>query len=288
MIAWLWLAGMTWFGAVVTVAIVLSGFLIITRIVAETGLVHAQIYVSFVRPWTLIAHYAKSGPWLHPVPTKTFYLGALIESHHYDYREVMPIYATHGLKVADETGARRGGYKLIALLVLALVVGYFTSFYSMLWTEYHYAFTKDTQAKLVNDHGALNLPRGKLVLYPQSYEQSTYYHRHEPATHIGIGFGITALLGFLRLRYAWWPLHPIGFLMVGTYPGAHLWLSIFAGWLCKTLIVRFGGARGYLAGKPFFLGLIVGESAAAGFWLVMGIILSSLGLPYRVINIMPG
>jgi hypothetical protein len=44
----------------------------------------------------------------------------------------------------------------------------------------------------------------------------------------------------------------------------------------------------YTAAKPFFLGLIVGESAAAGFWLLMGIVLSALGLPYRVVNIMPG
>jgi hypothetical protein len=126
------------------------------------------------------------------------------------------------------------------------------------------------------------------VMYPQSYDESTYYLRHDPATHIGIGFGITGLLGFLRLRFAWWPLHPIGFLMVGTFPGAHLWLSIFVGWFCKTLIVRFGGAHGYSAAKPFFIGLIVGESMAAGFWMVMGIVLSSMGLPYRVIHIMPG
>ncbi len=300
MIGFLWLAGMTWSGAIVTVLIVLTGFLIITRIIAETGLVHGQIRLSFVRPWTLIASYAKAGPWLHPVPTKTFFLGTMIESQHYDFREVMSVYQTHGMKVADQTifpssnedadapADRRTGKKLIALLALALIVGYFTSFYSMLWTEYHYAFTKDTNAKLVNEHGALNLPRGKLVMYPQSYDEGSYYLRHEQLTHVGIGFGITALLGFLRLRYTWWPLHPIGFLMISTFPGAQLWLSIFLGWLAKTLIVKFAGARGYSAAKPFFIGLIVGESAAAGFWLLMGIMLSSLGYPYHVVNIMPG
>ena len=53
-------------------------------------------------------------------------------------------------------------------------------------------------------------------------------------------------------------------------------------------MVRFGGARLYTAGKPFFLGLIVGESAAAGFWLAVGIVLSALDIPYRPVNIMPG
>jgi hypothetical protein len=76
--------------------------------------------------------------------------------------------------------------------------------------------------------------------------------------------------------------------MIGTFPGAHLWFSVFVGWLCKTLIVRFGGPRMYSRARPFFIGLIVGESAAAGFWLVVGIILSTLGLPYRPVLIMPG
>jgi hypothetical protein len=76
--------------------------------------------------------------------------------------------------------------------------------------------------------------------------------------------------------------------MVPTYPGAHLWLSIFVGWLCKVTILRFGGARTYTAAKPFFVGLIVGESLAAAFWLVVGIVLSAMDLTYRPVNIMPG
>lgn len=301
MTVFLWLAGMTSIGAAATVLLVLSGFLIITRIIAESGLIHGQIYLSFLKPWTLIASYAKAGAWLHPVPVKTFYLGAMIEVQHYDFREVMPIYATHGMKIADQTifekkpeeaddsHARGAGRKLIALLALSLIVGYFTSFYSMLWTEYHFSFTKDVTAKMpINDHGAQNLPRGKLVMWPVSYDKGQYSLKHDPASHIGFGFLFTGLLAFLRLRFPWWPLHPIGFLMIGTFPGAHLWLSIFVGWLAKTMIVRFGGPGLYMRAKPFFLGLIVGESAAAGFWLLMGILMSLLGLPYRTVNIMPG
>jgi len=96
------------------------------------------------------------------------------------------------------------------------------------------------------------------------------------------------LLALLRLRFAWWPLHPIGYLMLGTYPVQHLWFSILIGWIAKSLVLRFGGAKLYTDGKPLFFGLIVGESAAAGFWLLMGILLSGLHLPYRPVNIMPG
>jgi hypothetical protein len=94
-------------------------------------------------------------------------------------------------------------------------------------------------------------------------------------------------LSLLRWQFAWWPVHPIGYLMIATFPGAVLWFSIFLGWIVKVLAVRYGGAKFYVAARPFMLGLIVGESIAAGFWLVLGIVLSSLGLPYRTVMIMP-
>jgi hypothetical protein len=44
----------------------------------------------------------------------------------------------------------------------------------------------------------------------------------------------------------------------------------------------------YVEAKPFFLGLIVGESMAAGFWLIVTIALSAMNVPYRPIHVMPG
>ena len=38
-----------------------------------------------------------------PVSMETWYLTALLQSVHYDFREVLPVYASHGVKVADET-----------------------------------------------------------------------------------------------------------------------------------------------------------------------------------------
>ena len=120
-----------------------------------------------------------------------------------------------------------------------------------------------------------------------SYDRGAYYPPYSPTVHFTIGAAVTGLLSFLRLRYTWWPLHPIGYLILGTFPSIHMWPSILIGWVLKTTIVRFGGANFYTACKPFFIGLIVGESVAAGFWLVVGIVLSQLGVAYSPINIMP-
>jgi len=190
---------------------------------------------------------------------------------------------------ADPVRERRVGRRIFALIVLALLVGYVVSFGSTLWTEYRYAWTQDVSGRVpINDWGAYNSPNVSIVGATLQYDRQNYDTVHSPWRHMTFGFVFTGLLSFLRLRFAWWPLHPIGYLMIGTYPGAHLWFSIMLGWLAKTLIVRFGGPDMFVRAKPLFLGLIVGESAAAGFWLTMGILLNALGVPYRAVNIMPG
>ena len=300
MIAWLWLAGCTLVGAVVVVLTVVTLFMVITRIIAESGLMHGQLLVPVTTPWTLAAAYG------HPMlaPLKTFFIASTVQATQFDFREPVPVYATHGLKVIDQTAygghdndadsehdtpaARRTGRRVLAMLGVALLVGYLVSFGSTLWVEYRYAWTLDTPGHAVNDWGTFVSPQQKLVDATETYARGRYRPPVSPAGHIAFGFALTSVLSALRLRFAWWPLHPIGYLMLYTYPGTHLWLSVFLGWLAKNLVLRFGGPKLYTDAKPFFLGLIVGESAAAAFWLVLGIGLNAAGLPYRAVNIMPG
>jgi hypothetical protein len=296
MIGWLWLAGATLAGATVVVLLLVSLYVLITRIIAESGLIHGQLQVPVNYPWAIAAIYG------HPLisPVKTYYLASMVQSVHYDFREVVPVYATHGMKLLDVTQFggrdsrldtshdRRTGPRIMALLLLSLVIGYFVSFASTLWVEYRFAWTQDVVAKLPNDWGSFNNPKTQIVDAVVQYSRSNYHPRESPAWNFAFGFGLVGALAALRLRFAWWPLHPIGFLMIYTYPETHLWLSILIGWLAKSLILRFGGTRMYSDAKPFFLGLIVGESVAAGFWLMLGILLSAMHVPYRPVNIMPG
>jgi len=93
--------------------------------------------------------------------------------------------------------------------------------------------------------------------------------RHDPLMHMGIGFGITAVLEVASLRWAAWPLLPVGFVAChGAFMG-NAWFSILIGWLAKVLIVRFGGASLFQRAKPVFVGLIFGEALAAAVWLIV-------------------
>ena len=81
-------------------------------------------------------------------------------------------------------------------------------------------------------------------------------------------FGLT----YLRHRFAWWRLHPIGFAVALTSPVRWTVLSFFVVWAVKVLIDRLGGLILYHRARPFFIGLVVGYFAAAGMSFVVDVI----------------
>ena len=75
-------------------------------------------------------------------------------------------------------------------------------------------------------------------------------------------------VAFLRARFHWFSLHPIGPVFQYTYGVWLYWSGLFIVWLVKFTLLRYGGIRAYLAGKPFFYGLAIGY--------VIGVMLSSV------------
>jgi hypothetical protein len=100
---------------------------------------------------------------------------------------------------------------------------------------------------------------------------------HDPLLAAGVGFAIVAGLQLLSLQFAAWPLLPVGFVASHGAFIQNAWFSIFVGWLCKTLLVRFGGAQLYQRARPFFVGLILGEGLVAGGWLIVNAVIQGLG-----------
>jgi len=81
-----------------------------------------------------------------------------------------------------------------------------------------------------------------------------------------LGIGVLATLGmtYLRHRFPWWRLHPIGFSIASVGQVRWTVLSLFVAWLAKVMLVRMGGLMLYNRAKPFFIGLVVGHFLAAG------------------------
>ena len=80
---------------------------------------------------------------------------------------------------------------------------------------------------------------------------------------MGVGLVVTLLLMWLKLRFQWWPLHPVAFPIATGSTIQALTLVIFGTWLVKALLLRYGGLRSHRVALPFFLGLLAGGAMEA-------------------------
>ena len=86
------------------------------------------------------------------------------------------------------------------------------------------------------------------------------------------GAAVAATLSVLRLRFWWWPLHPVGYVAAMCW-GLHLYYMPFmVGWLAKTLVIRYGGLRVYQTSVPFAIGLVVGDLLNQAVWAAVTIV----------------
>jgi hypothetical protein len=213
----------------------------------------------------------------------------------HDLRESFAGFFLQSLRVADQSAYDRTrqwktSFPLVLAVVLALVVGYVTSSASMLWTEYSYASTLSTTPQApINSYGIENVPSTYILSSATNYESGVKQESGGAmATNIGIGALIVGVTSVLRFTLSWWPLHPIGFIVLYSYAMQRIWLSLFLGWVGKVIVVRLGGASLLQSAKPVFIGLVVGEAFAAGVWLIVSLVLNLLGMEYRTINLLPG
>lgn len=91
----------------------------------------------------------------------------------------------------------------------------------------------------------------------------------------GIIFGVffASFLTLMRLRFVWWPFHPMGYALAPDWTVGTIWIPMMIGWAAKSTIMRYLGPRTYRAAIPFFLGLVLGEFVVGGAWEVLAMIL---------------
>ena len=80
------------------------------------------------------------------------------------------------------------------------------------------------------------------------------------------GFAVVVLLPMLKMRFPGLPFHPIGYAVSASWSMHLVWFPILIGWICKLLVVRYTGGRGYRTLIPFFMGLILGDYVVGGGW----------------------
>lgn len=78
-----------------------------------------------------------------------------------------------------------------------------------------------------------------------------------------IGLALVCVASACRMRFAWWPIHPLIF-VVWAKPHISLFAASFIiGWILKMVVMKYGGSQLYNRMKPLMLGLIAGEIIGA-------------------------
>jgi hypothetical protein len=219
-----------------------------------------------------------------------FFAGAMALGATYTARESVMSFALHGQQVVGAFDAsRRGRRALVGLVALSLVVGYIVSCASSLACYYRNASPITSRVQtLINPSPMESLPRRDITDPLARWADGRGATKaHDPWVHVGIGAVVTAALYVLTLRYAGWPLMPLGYLVHGYWYMQVAWFSVFLGWLAKALLVRFGGASLYQAARPAAIGMIFGEAFAAGAWLVVNLLLAAAGYDYQRTAFLP-
>jgi hypothetical protein len=163
--------------------------------------------------------------------------------------------ATNAAKVGHTAGVR--GRRIAIAMAVAVLVGLAVTIPCTIWIGYHRgAYTTGTWLF----KGLPWVPYGYIVHAIKSPPGVEW------AKLMWAGGGGAAMLAltFLHHRFVWWPLHPIGLVVGLIYKVRWCFLPFLAGWACKVIVLRVGGATALAKAKPFFLGAMVGWFAGAG------------------------
>lgn len=179
----------------------------------------------------------------------------------FDLRCLPMPHQLEALKMADAVGASRR--RTFIAICISTAIGLTASFVIALLLWHGYGAEAKTDA-------------WRTSMGRQPFENLVSLLRNPTAPDlrglaaIGGGFGFTAAMMFLRARFLWWPLHPVGYAMANTNTMTSTWFPFLLAWLMKTLVLRYGGAELYRKTVPFFLGLIAGDLLGGGLTTAWG------------------
>lgn len=186
--------------------------------------------------------------------------------------EVVSGNTLEAMKIAEggRVAARPLTYALVAGFVLSLVVGACLLLHGM----YPYGFLNSGGASGASGNGILE---GYVVGHGDAiYQLFTNPGKPNPGGMIATGAGAAAALltGAMRLRFGWWPLHPVGYMLANLSWGMNRhYLQFFLGWAAKSAVLRWGGLRLYRRTMPIAIGVILGDQVNSALWAVLSVVL---------------
>ncbi len=178
-----------------------------------------------------------------------------------DLRESVAPSILHARRITRHTG---GQGKIAFAIFMAMILCLMVSAIAMILLCYRYGI-RDLQLDWAT--------RTTVSMYNNLFPllQNTIEQGDSIRLFAAIGAVVMGILVICYHRFYWWPLHPIGYLMVYSSAMKILWLSFFIGWVFNTLCMRYGGVILYKKMRYFFVGLIMGDFLMGGTWAIIGL-----------------
>jgi len=289
------LIGLDWFLSSIYAFSLIVYFLVFARVIAETGIPFNQAGFDTGVMIGNTLGFSAVGP---AALVMMIFLGGVLNP---DARECMTPYFANTFKIAEKVGVGLPKILIVGagVTLFAFTLGFFAQTYSIYdkgahndgWAVSVSSVTFDLITKDVanlKDTGQLETSAATTGLAKIGLIKNNAGHGKQ-LKWLAFGMGAVLVLSLMRFRFAWWPLHPVIFLMWGSWTSVLTWGSFLIGWLIKVLIVRFGGGRTYQSQKPLFIGIIMGEIVAVAMVLLVGFVYYSMtGLLPKNTDILPG
>ena len=172
----------------------------------------------------------------------------------FDLREFIMPHVMNSFKASDRVRLYRR--HLMGAMFLSMVIGLLASYYSGLMTWYqkggnNMSYWSDSE------------PWNRLITFLNFPKETNWME----LSFVGIGTSLMGLLIFMRYRFLWWRVHPLGYAMTTSWAPFTIWSCFFIGWFCKIVILKIGGFKLFRRCLPFFLGMVFGEALIGGIWI---------------------
>jgi hypothetical protein len=192
------------------------------------------------------------------------------------FEAVMPFVA-NGLKTASDTGVKVG--RLGVLIGAGLLLATSAAIFSEIWSGYQnsgYNYTGPQYPTMVYNSAERAITKLNLagdLERVNSLSGLRHLAEMRPETgfllYVAIGFGAVIAISALRLRWTWWPFHPLILLTFGAWTMGRYGASFLLGWMLKALILRLSGSAKYMELRPMMIGVVVGDLLAGFIIFIM-------------------
>jgi len=163
-----------------------------------------------------------------------------------------------GFKIAEQSDTN--SCHLLWLMWLSTILGLLIGFFAFLHAGYK--------------HGSLGTWRGQETFTDlQRWLLSPSETDWPNVGFLSVGVILTSVMLFCRLRFIWWPFHPLAYPLAANGNFSKLWFPVFLAWFIKLLLLRHGGVRAYRQALPVFFGVMLGEFLMGTIWAIIGLIL---------------